>query len=255
MQVDSEGSKYPDYHWYSSGDIIVVDDDDTTHRVHTRVLTNNLPLYLERQVLIPKKLEEAEFGQLDGCALLWRSIDNEDRLDELREIFYPDLCHYSIHQLDPYNPLDDRCWCSFHPPKFGVKRPHRPLEAISALNSDIVERDSTVLPMILYDCCIWLSAEHLVHGFRRRDGELEKLSQDDLIRCLEGRCRTPETCGDVLNELCEGINRDGSLFPRMTNVLTSILPSKPAAICDDLRCIFRQLPTLMGVPSKKPWWK
>ncbi|GBE89173.1 hypothetical protein BKA93DRAFT_738634 [Sparassis latifolia] len=59
-------------------------------------------------------------------------------------------------------------------------------DAVAAVNLARLTDTISILPVALYLCCL-LPSHLLLRGIRREDGEVEKLSMDDLERCLEAR--------------------------------------------------------------------
>jgi len=62
-----------------------------------------------------------------------------------------------------------------------------PAYAIPAVNLARLTEEHSILPLALYDCSARLDVYALLAGTSRADGTIDKLSDEDIIRCLQGK--------------------------------------------------------------------
>ncbi|KAH9835443.1 uncharacterized protein C8Q71DRAFT_765904 [Rhodofomes roseus] len=78
----------------------------------------------------------------------------------------------------------------FFPPRFvemnSSDHPVQPLHAIAVVNLARLTEKKYFIPSALYYCCM-LNAHTLLHGSSRSDGTVDRLSDDDLERCIHGK--------------------------------------------------------------------
>ncbi|TFK88130.1 hypothetical protein K466DRAFT_662545 [Polyporus arcularius HHB13444] len=106
--------------------------------------------------------------------------------------------------------------------------------AIGVVNLSRLAQVDTILPSALAVCCC-LTAKQLVAGFNREDGSPERLSEEDLIRCIAGMrqltyeasaavvaafarfspraCKAGTACQNAIQELLRDYAEEAPYFP------------------------------------------
>ncbi|GBE82858.1 hypothetical protein SCP_0412450 [Sparassis crispa] len=93
----------------------------------------------------------------------------------------------ALERLKTCFPADFEEWCELDEDGSAYVT-MKPEDAIAAVNLAHLTQTDSVLPSALYGCCS-LDTHTLLHGMLRTDGSSEKLSQEDLERCVEGRVK------------------------------------------------------------------
>ena len=75
----------------------------------------------------------------------------------------------------------------------------RPVHAIGAINLARLTGTTSILPCAFYHCCTLGGA--VVDGWKREDGSVERLSDEDLKRCINGRDGLSRLIADEVAEL------------------------------------------------------
>ncbi|KAL6308611.1 hypothetical protein BKA93DRAFT_877309 [Sparassis latifolia] len=101
-----------------------------------------------------------------------------------------DIRDNALQRLHSCFPTNFEDWCTFNADGSSYIT-MQANDAIGAVNLARLTRSDTILPSALYACCC-LSTRVILHGVRRADGFLEKLSSEDIDRCVEGRLKLME---------------------------------------------------------------
>ncbi|RPD53660.1 hypothetical protein L226DRAFT_459840 [Lentinus tigrinus ALCF2SS1-7] len=166
------------------------------------------------RVVVHKKPCLPSYGELSAYA----RIGHKYQIDYLVDQTLDYLKHHFTNDFDTW-----RNRMAFVPRKFET------YHAIGVVNIARLVNCDSILPTALAVCCT-LDAKYLVRGFKCQDGAGEKLSQDDLIRCLRAKqtlmqessraiinafspftspgCRTAASCHDALQDALRGLAGD-----------------------------------------------
>lgn len=107
-----------------------------------------------------------------------------------RKYAIDDLVSSALSRLSTCFPTDFDAYCASITAGGSQAITCIPADAIPAVNlAHLLGDDArTILPSAFYTCC-QLSAEILTRGVANEDGDLEKLSDADLERCIDARAR------------------------------------------------------------------
>ncbi|KZT07943.1 uncharacterized protein LAESUDRAFT_758072 [Laetiporus sulphureus 93-53] len=194
--------------WYEDGSIVLI-AQGVAFRVFRGLLAQHSEVF--RDMLSMPQQEET--SMLEGCPMVELHDSPEDLRYLLRELslggrrFGPAEIKFTAlaavirlsHKYQFKDLLKDAVTClkSYFTDSFDVwsksmepgSRPifHlEPADAIAAVNLTRLTREVSMLPTALYSCC-QLPTELLLKGIRRADGTTERLDEDDLIRCIDGK--------------------------------------------------------------------
>ncbi|GBE89172.1 hypothetical protein SCP_1501800 [Sparassis crispa] len=152
--------------------VICLSDSPIDLRYLLRVLYDGRKYYLKRR---EEQLELAEVAALVGLAQKYQIEDlREDGILRLKTCF--------TDKFDVWEDILNKSQASYS----STLMRFRPTDAIAAV--DLAHRTDTLsmLPIALYLCCT-LESSYLIRGVTRADGTVERLSPEDLERCLDAR--------------------------------------------------------------------
>lgn len=136
----------------------------------------------------------------------------------------------------------------------------RDIDMITAVNLARLTNTPSILPAALYGCCV-LDDTSLLSGVLRENGTCEKLSDDDLQNCLDGReklqeanrtsrswiiddiqshsqtCQSTQLCANALQALGRKAFRAGKLSTH--NVFDSLLHNLDVQLCGSCRAMIK----------------
>ncbi|EPT02350.1 hypothetical protein FOMPIDRAFT_1101492, partial [Fomitopsis schrenkii] len=172
------------------------------------------------------------FEDLTNCIRIAHKYDVQDvfeeRMGELMCCYYPDNL-VALYKCWKNSGLADTSYTT------NAKR------AILAVNLAHITNTPSILPSALYVCC-QLDADVLLRGRVRRDGVVDTLSHEDLVRCIRGKAmlctRSVQVCLDVFAPLknpgCTSKDNrcKSSIMAGRLHSIRSLIPRPPDPICE-----------------------
>lgn len=177
---------------------------------HLRAISHR-PTRVYRSLRLESTHQSYPFAELAAIARIAHKYQAEtvaaDALDRIEQFFLP----RSKHWVDFVNPWDD-CLVKA---QARYKLTLAPEDAVQALNLAHLFDKPLMLPLALYMCCL-LDPFQLRNGVRREDGTLERLSDEDFVRCMNAiPLMTRENC-DHLRRILDhddGVQPEGCSDP------------------------------------------
>ena len=128
------------------------------------------------------------------------------------------IAYLKKHFVESYD-----TWARVDPPR---PPSFKAIHSIGVVNLAHMTNTPSLLPTALMGCCM-LDATELIEGFKREDGTLEKLSPEDLGRCLLGRANlvranTLATISLFNQKLSEGCTRRDVCAPVFLRLLDEL---------------------------------
>ncbi|KAL6308557.1 hypothetical protein BKA93DRAFT_519250 [Sparassis latifolia] len=199
--------------WFYDGNIIVV-AENVAFCVHSGLISRDSSVMrdlLESVTVVKSKSEKTPRIQLSDSALdiehLFTMLYDSQRYFSLssgpvefstvlslirlgHKYEMTTLRDGALERLKTCFPADFEEWCELDEDGSAYVT-MKPEDAIAAVNLARLTQTDSILPSALYGCCC-LDTHTLLHGMRHADGSSDKLSQEDLERCVEGRIKLME---------------------------------------------------------------
>ncbi|KAL6298842.1 hypothetical protein BKA93DRAFT_743329 [Sparassis latifolia] len=248
--------------WFADGSIVLI-AENATFRVHQGVLSRHSEVFRELFTVPQPHDEQSVYGcpvvrlydsPIDLRYLLRvlydgrkHSVKHEPRLEfseveavvrlahkyelnELREEGVQRIMAVFTDDFTVYSRSDE------------VGRPRlflRPSDAISVVKLAHLTQELTLLPLALYDCAR-LSATQLMEGVSLANGTIDRLSQEDLARCIDGKSvLAHKRAMVILGTFVKGSHERVHSLQCATNlrVLLLSLTDKLPMGCHPLKCL------------------
>jgi len=149
--------------------------------------------YMLRFVFQRKYFPSDHGIEFDACAALIR-LGHKYQFDDVQR--------EGVRQLKLFFPEDYASWMKMY--TYGLGSPEircSPQETIRAVNLARLVGAETVLPAALYACC-QLDSPDLVNGYVGPDGIIERLSLEDLVRCIDGAKALQTAVAGIVYRVC-----------------------------------------------------
>ncbi|KAI0691717.1 hypothetical protein C8Q76DRAFT_634747 [Earliella scabrosa] len=215
-----ETLKHDEEFWFDDGNIVLV-ARDTAFRIYRGLLAAQSPVFADMFFSSTPIMTEL----YEGCPVVHLTDDPDDLRDFLR-VLLPKT-HRRYYECDPEHDFEELSAVIRLAHKYNVEDVEkqaiqslrrrytddfdalttteyaacRPLKlrlahlpnAIGAINLARLTDTPSILPTAFYFCCQLLG--RVIDGYTRRDGTVEKLSDDDLKRCIDGRDKLARAAG------------------------------------------------------------
>ncbi|KAH9856092.1 hypothetical protein C2E23DRAFT_722542 [Lenzites betulinus] len=304
--------------WYEDGNMILIGGGSCAFRIYRGLLAVRSRIFHDMISSSSARSEE----MVDGCPV----VHLTDTPHELRDFLHalmpsPSLPHSSLsdttekispeallaiarlaHKYDVDGLLHQaiKCLQTCYSTRFDIWSQHlensrflttaSPNYAIGVINLARLTGIHSMLPVAFYECCALKGA--LVHGWKREDGVVERLSDADLERCINGahvlarahlhalprvfkpttssRCREPAKCKAAIQSQADHLlngpdvaRADVALLSRLTvfDGLPEDSPTRADKRCTDMlrerdlverRTLWAALPVIFNI--EVPGW-
>jgi len=265
--------------WYSDGTVILVARTGVAFRVHRGVLADHSTVFRDL-FAVPQPPEEEHAG----CPIVNLSDAPNQIRSLLRALYHPRRYYMpdqrvsfamvaALTRLGHKYAIDDlvasalsrlrTCFSTSFDAYYsaittggGKSMSCTSEDAIAAVNLArlIGEDANTILPSALYTCC-QLSADMLTRGVPDDDGDMQKLSDADLERCIDARARLAALAMSSAVRRCQP-NSDGQETPKEGRARCTQAFCTPylASAASRVLCGTLGLPKLSGALDSIDWF-